>query len=197
MRERTSLGQFAGLCILLLSVIGFTALGTTATPPSHASALAGLEITEIDCADLVTAMVVGEEQFERYGLAEKLQNGRFSPYEFMDYIVCSTAEPEFVGGSLWLSANAYYIFDRGSGELAVTYVEWGGPPAEPSPMPTHEPIPDISEAVDDDSTTTVCIDATTPILEIGDDDPKQFDFWGLLGGPPCTLEMSGSICLDC
>jgi|GEM_PF-2312228 len=198
MRERTTLGQFAGLCILLLSVTGFTALGTTATPPSHASALAGLEITEIDCADLVTAMAVGEEQFERYGLAEKLQNGRFAPYEFMDYIVCSTGAPDYIEDILWLFADMYYVFDRGSGELAVTYVEWGGPPAEPSPTPTHEPIPDISGAVDDDSqTTTVCIDATTPILEIGDDDPEQFDFWGLLGGPPCGLEMSGSICLDC
>ena len=126
MRERTSFGQFAGLFILLLSVTGFTALGTTVTPPSYASAIAELDLAETDCADLITAEVVGKEQFERYGLAEKLRSGRFAPYKYMDYIVCSTAEPEHIEGMLWLSANTYYIFDRGSGELAVTYVEWGG-----------------------------------------------------------------------
>ena len=203
MRNRTAFAQTLGLVITLLSLTGFAALGTTAAPTSSAPVLARLDIAEldiaeIDCADLITPDTIGHEAFRRYGLADKLEENRFAAYEFMDYVVCSTEGLVHLEEIPWLKASMYYMFDRESGQLSVTYVEWAGPSAQPAPTPTRAPLVEIADApVDDSQVTTVCIDAKTPILEIGGENPEQFDFWGILGNAPCGKDISSSICLNC
>ena len=202
MRDRTTFGQVMGLVLMLLSVIGFAALGPTATPPAGTSkpgpgqaGPAGLASMGTDCANLITPDRIGHEEFERYGIAERLQNNEFTAGEFLGYIVCSHGQPRHDGDLFF--ADMYYMFDGESGELAVTYLEWEGDLRESTP--TSEPTQQSVEAVpaDDSDTTTVCIDLETPIIEIGGENPEQWGILDILSSGQCAIEMGGSFCWDC
>lgn len=164
MSDRTRFNQVLSLALVLFFIVGSTALLRGPEPLSDAVASGqgeqqsgGLVAANIDCGRLITPGRVGEAEFVQYGLAEKLADGEFVAHEVPGYIVCSHGPPPEEG--LYPEfADIYYIFDKETGELALTYLEWkedlaAPPPTPPPPTPT-EPSPAV----------TICLDAATPLL---------------------------------
>ncbi len=153
MRDRTILRQIMGLCIMLMSVTGCTTLGATPNPSPTALALAGIDISEIDCANLITAGTIGQEAFERYGLAEKLQNNEFAVREHAGYVFCATGQSGLDEDLVLFYADMYYMFDAESGELVVTNVALER--EIPESLATPEPIEHTRQ-------DPICSDYVTP-----------------------------------
>jgi hypothetical protein len=198
MDDRTPFHQILSLALVLFFVVGSAALLRSSTPLSDADApgqgLQGLgqRVTaKIDCRRLVTPKRVGETEFAQYGLADKLANGEFVAYELPGYIICNHGSLPEEGLYFYLGlSDIYYMFSKETGELAVTHLEWESDlraaTPTPPPMPTEDP-----------NAVTVCLDAETPLVEIGEDNPGQWTIWDILGGN-CAADMSGGrICFDC
>ena len=77
MRDRTTIGQVLGLLLMLAFLIGFATHSPPATPTPG---------TDADCESLVTPDRIGHEEFERYGIAEKLQAYEDSLSELVSHL---------------------------------------------------------------------------------------------------------------
>jgi hypothetical protein len=196
MEDRTTFGQALGLCLMLLLLVGFAAFSATFPPIAGQSTLAGVGPVprgpvpaDVDCASLITPDRIGDEAYERYGLAEKVQNDGFSAQEYQDYILCLHGQPKYEEQPFFLFADMYYMFDRETGDLVVTYLQLGVEASLPTPTPVPAPTQD-PDAV------RICIDADMPIVEVGEENPELWDIWDMMGGN-CAVQLGSQICFDC
>jgi hypothetical protein len=203
MRGWTVADKATGVLLILLSLVVAAVLSKTTPSADGLTQMlvravdAGTALSGEACATLITPDRVGRGEFERYGLAEKLQDDGFVAHERFDYIVCVHGQPRFERDSWELYADMYYVFDRWHGKLAVTYHNWEAAHGEDesSSQPTWQPAK--AEAVDDSEVIKVCMDAETPIIGVGAGSLREWNIWDILSGSQCAVEMSSSICWDC
>lgn len=93
------------------------------------------EGVELACSDLMTPETIGQEEWERYDVAEKLRSHRFSRSMCSDSecIICSAdrmIDEAHVDGD-----KLYYRFDVGSGELVMKRIHWREDLPEQLPSP--------------------------------------------------------------
>ena len=149
MEDRTTFGQVMGLCLMLLLLVGFAAFSATYPPIAGKSTLGGAGSAprgpvpaDVDCANLITPDKIGDEAYERYRLAEKLKNDEFTMQAYRGYIVCLHGQPEYEEQPFYLFADMYYMFDRETGDLVVTYLELEVEASLPTPTPVPAPTQD-------------------------------------------------------
>jgi hypothetical protein len=196
MEDRTTFGQVMGLCLMLLLLVGFAAFSATYPPIAGKSTLGGAGSAprgpvpaDVDCVNLITPDKIGDEAYERYGLAEKLQNDGFSAQEYQGYILCLHGQPEYEEQPFYLFADMYYMFDRETGDLVVTYLELEVEASLPTPTPVPAPTQD-PDAI------RICLDADTPMVEVGGENPELWGIWDMMAGN-CAVELGSQICFDC
>lgn len=186
MKERAPFRQLVSVSLMLLAMAGLASIGSAATPAT----------TEFGCTNLVTPERIGQEEFERYGIAERLQSDEFAISESDGYIVCHAGKPRYEGEPYWLNADLVYLFDQWTGELVVTRIHWDGRQRERAHIPvTLQQTSGVVTAGGTDP-QRVCMDSDTPIIEIGGEDPQIWTLWDIVGGK-CSAEITGRFCFDC
>jgi len=127
MRNRTALARSLALFLVLLSVVGLSALGEVPRPRSGtpAGVLRSLPLIDanIECARLVTPETVGAGIFAQFDLATRLQRGEIERSLLNGYVLCRYAGIEHEGQP-WPVIDVRFLFDPWDGHLVLMHLEW-------------------------------------------------------------------------
>jgi hypothetical protein len=128
----------------------------------------GAKATEIPsagtaCSDMVTADRIGQEDFEEFGIAEKLEKGLFQREASQDHVACWYQR--MIGEAIVEGDHLYYLFDPETGELRKKQVWWR------SDLTEHQSSPLISR---EEAEATVQAEAQHSLLVILHPDGDTF-----------------------
>jgi hypothetical protein len=204
MKSRKAHWQVVSLVLLVLAVAGLSGGFREASPSSVASAQDSREWLSVgptggdpECSSLMTPEELGQAEFEFYDIAGKLRSNEFQRQVSPDSIVCRLGGPESDGDLLLLVAGFYYVFDRQSGDLLQSHLEWSAPTPAPAPTPTSVPRETAALGAESSATTRVCLDDRTPLAVVEGAYPETLTIWDIMGGR-CAVQLGGSgVCFDC
>lgn len=127
MRDRITVTRSLALFLVLLSVVGLSALGEIPRPRGDTSAgvLRSLPLIDLNmaCSCLVTPETVGAGLFAQFDLAARLQRGELERSLLNGYVLCQYTGIEHEGQP-WPVIDVRFLFDPWDGHLVLTHLEW-------------------------------------------------------------------------
>ncbi len=107
----------AGICFGSSSAFPASDTGLTLEDPADRI------LSDEEINDLMTPEKIGYEDFEKYGIGDKVRNGEISCiYGLENDITCS--HTRMIGEATVIEDSLYYLFDRETGELTDRGVSW-------------------------------------------------------------------------